>query len=81
MVVIRKVLVPYDFNPERKNVMVDNMINSFISSGNYSPKMHSIHKHLPELLEYQCSVSDEHGERVHQTMRLIEENFRENVYV
>ena len=67
---------------KEKNFLINNMINSVISiGGNYSPKMRSIHKHLPELLEYQCSVSDEHGERVHQTMRLIEEDFRENVYV
>ena len=61
---------------KEENVIVDNMINSFISmGGNYSPKMHSIYKHLPELLENQCSVSDEHEERVHQTMKLIEERF------
>ena len=75
MVVVPKVFIPFDINPERKIVMVDNMINSFLSmGGNYSPKMHSIHKHLPELLENQCSVSDENAERFHQTMRLIEES-------
>ena len=55
MVVVPKVLVPSDINPERKIVMVDNMINYFISvRGTYSPKMHYIHKHPPELLENQC---------------------------
>ena len=74
MVVVPKVLVPSDINPERKIVMVDNMKNYFTSMGeNYSPKMHYIHKHLQELLENQFYVSDEHGKRVHQTMRLIKE--------
>lgn len=76
MAVVRLVLSPSTASKQLKKKAVDDMIQSLVKAGcNYSPKMHYIHCHLEELLENQFLVSDEQGERIHQTMRLIEERF------
>ena len=46
------------------------LINNYVNMGcNYSPKMHYIHCHFKHLITKQAGVSDEHGEKMHQTMR------------
>ena len=50
--------------------MVDKMIRYFQNLDvNYSPKMHYIDVHLPELLSRQMAVSDQHGERLYLTFK------------
>ena len=76
MTVVRQVLTPCNVSIELKKAAVDSMIKSLVKCGcNYSPKMHCVHCHFDEIFNRQFSVSDEHGERIHQTMRLIEERF------
>ena len=53
-------------------------MRSFTEMGcNYSPKMHYIHCHLLEFIENQSNVHDEHGERMHQCMKLFEVRYEE----
>ena len=42
---------------------------------NFSPQMHYVASHLQLLKERQTMVSDQHGERVHQSMKLFEERY------
>ena len=68
--VLRHVLVPSDFSVMYKRQCVDNMISRFRNlEVNYSPKLHYVDIHLPELLSRQFVVSDQHGERLHQTFK------------
>lgn len=56
--------------------IVNELINSFYEMGcNYSPKMHYIHCHLSSLIENKTSVHDEHGERMHQCVKLFETRY------
>lgn len=43
---------------------------------NMSPKIHYLHQHLDFFPDNLGKVSDEHGERVHQQMKKIEERFQ-----
>ena len=38
--------------------------------------MHYIDIHLPELLSRQCAVSDQHGERLHQTFKIFDTRYK-----
>ena len=64
--VFRKVLAPHFSEISEKRKLVDHMIALFKKLNiNYSPKLHYIDIYLPELLERQFQVSDQHGERLH----------------
>jgi len=74
--VFRNVLVPSPSTVTEKRLMVDKMISSLNSlKVNYSPKMHFIDFHLTEFLGRQYSVSDQHGERLHQTLKDFEKRY------
>lgn len=42
---------------------------------NMSPKIHYLHQHLDFFRENLGKISDEHGERFHQQIKLIEKRF------
>lgn len=62
-------------SPDYKEI-VHNMLMSFkrlqIST---SPKIHYLHQHLDFFKDNLGKISDEHGERFHQQIKLIEERF------
>lgn len=43
---------------------------------NMSPKIHYLHQHLDFFRENLGKISDEHGERFHQQIKLIENRFQ-----
>lgn len=70
---IKCVLYPSSTPIEAQKDIVTGLITNLIKMGcNYSPKMHCVHSHLEHLKSTQYSVSDEHGEKVHQTMKACE---------
>lgn len=76
LAVFRKVLVPHSTDVLEKRKLVDKMIALFKKLNiNYSPKLHYIDIHLPELLERQFQVSDQHGERLHQTFKSFDSRY------
>lgn len=57
--------------------IVHNMLMSFSQLKiNMTPKMHYLHQHLDFFRDHLGKISDEHGERFHQQIKLIEERFR-----
>lgn len=57
--------------------IVHNMLMSFDRMNiNMSPKIHYLQQHLDFFPDNLGKVSDEHGERVHQQMKKIEERFQ-----
>ena len=46
-----------------------------LMGANFSPKMHCIMSHFNKVVNNQSCVSDQHGERVHQTMRAFERRY------
>ena len=62
----------------QKQETVNELVRSFTEMGcNYSPKKQYIHCHLLEFIENQSNVHDEHGERMHQCMKLFEARYEE----
>jgi hypothetical protein len=56
--------------------IVEELILSFQEMGcNMSLKLHFLHSHLDFFPENLGAVSDEHGERFHQTIRVLEERY------
>lgn len=71
--VIKHVLYPSQDIITNQEEIVTGLINNYVNMGcNYSPKMHYIHCHFKHLIAKQAGVSDEHGEKMHQTMRACE---------
>lgn len=76
MDVMSNVLVPSNESIQTKESYVDKLMKSFQKNNcNYSPKMHAIHNHFQILLARQHQISDQHGEKVHQTMKTLEERY------
>ena len=76
MKTIRDVLYRRTSTIVDQNQIVNELITNFTNMGcNYSPKMHYIQCHLHQLLDHQYNVSDKHGEKVHQTMKIFETRY------
>lgn len=76
MKVVKLVLAPSGINVQEKQEIVDTMIQNFTKLNcPFSPKMHYIFSHLEILTNNQFLVSDEHGERMHQTFKQIEDRY------
>ena len=70
---ITNVLYPSSTPIEEQEKIVQELIAAFyVLDCNYSPKMHYVHCHIKQLTDHQYLVSDEHGEKVHQTMKNLE---------
>ena len=76
LLVIKNVLyLSQDIITNQKEI-VSGLSNNYVNMGcNYSPKMHYIHCHFKHLIAKQAGVSDEHGEKIHQTMRACETRY------
>lgn len=74
--VMKNVLTPTNLSTAEKKASVNNLMLSLKQLNcNYSPKMHAIHHHFSVLLDRQYSVSDQHGEKMHQTMKVLEDRY------
>ena len=57
--------------------LIDNMLQNFQEMKvNMSLKIHMMHSHLDFFPENMGAVSDEHGERFHQDVAIIEKRFK-----
>lgn len=57
--------------------LIHNMLMSFQRLQiNMSPKIHYLHQHLDFFRDNLGKISDEHGERFHQEIKLIEQRFQ-----
>jgi hypothetical protein len=57
--------------------LVLTMVDSFRKMGcNMSPKLHLIHSHLDFFIKNVASVTDEHGERFHQQIAMMEHRYK-----
>lgn len=57
--------------------LVEKMINAYAKMGvNMSLKIHFLHNHLEFFPENCGAFSDEHGERFHQDIKIIEQRFK-----
>lgn len=62
---------------ENYREIVHDMLMSFSRLKiNMTPKMHYLHQHLDFFRDHLGKISDEHGERFHQQIKLIEKRFR-----
>ena len=51
------------------------------TGANYSSKMHYLHCHIDTLRAMQFKVTDQHGEKFHQTLRQFEERYEGKKYI
>lgn len=66
-----------NYRAENYKELIHNMMMSFDRMKiNMSPKIHYLHQHLDFFRENLGKISDEHGERFHQQIKLIEHRFQ-----
>lgn len=66
-----------NYRAENYKEIVETMMKNFRRMKvSMSPKIHYLHQHLDFFREHLGKISDEHGERFHQEIKLIEFNFQ-----
>lgn len=61
---------------DQKRILVNNLVAAFEQiNANFSPKMHYLVSHIDKLLDDDIEISDQHGEKFHQTLLSFENRY------
>ena len=76
MFIFQHILVPSNVSMSLKHNALEAFCDGLCHmNANFSPKMHYLLSHTDIILTNQLGVSDQHGEKMHQTMRIFEQRY------